>query len=310
MASLTLFRVVAAGAIGMIAWTGQLWTIPLSILVPCLIAVQPSRSTAVAASFAYYAAASLPVIGVAKVYWPSNEATAVLMWMAAPTLLSVPWFLCFTRLESRRPWTAAIAVALSAVPPLCIIGWASPLLRKRARAVINSEHSKPTPAAQEKLLKRRRFQKGSLQLRRRGKAKKWVVLYRDDGGHRRYHTLGAGSMTKADATTKRDEFMRTVNGSGEPEVGGIRPVLLREFIDQKYLPFQRGKWKKSTQGTSENRIMHHVVKVLGDTALKDFSLSSLQGFLESKANEGLSFSVVDHLRWDLSAIFEMAVAEK
>jgi len=117
-------------------------------------------------------------------------------------------------------------------------------------------------------------------------------------------------MTKTDATAKRDEFMPTVDGSGEPEVGGVRPVLLREFIDQKYLPFQRGKWKKSTQGTSENRIMHHVVKALGDTALKDFSLTSLQTFLETKADEGLSFSVVDHLRWDLSAIFEMAVAEK
>lgn len=176
--------------------------------------------------------------------------------------------------------------------------------------MVNSEYSKPTPAAQENLLKRRRFQKGSLQLRRRGKAKKWVVLYYDDAGHRRYHTLGAGSMTKTDANTKRDEFMRTLNGSDEPEEGGIRPILLREFIDQKYLPFQRGKWKKSTQGTSENRIMHHVVKGLGDTALKDFSLTSLQAFLESKADEELSFSVVDHLRWDLSAIFEMAVAEK
>jgi integrase len=117
-------------------------------------------------------------------------------------------------------------------------------------------------------------------------------------------------MTKTDANIKRDEFMHTVNGSDEPEVGGIRPVLLREFIAQKYLPFQRGKWKKSTQGTSENRIMHHVVKGLGDTALKDFSLTSLQAFLESKAEAGLSFSVVDHLRWDLSAILEMAVAEK
>lgn len=117
-------------------------------------------------------------------------------------------------------------------------------------------------------------------------------------------------MTKTDASAKRDEFMRRVNGSGESEISGIRPVLLREFIDQKYLPFQRGKWKKSTQGTSENRIMHHVVKVLGNTALKDFSLTSLQAFLERKADEGLSFSVVDHLRWDLSAIFEMAVAEK
>jgi len=159
-------------------------------------------------------------------------------------------------------------------------------------------------------LKRRRFQKGSLQLRRRGKAKKWVVLYYDDAGHRRYHTLGAGTMTKTAAQGLRDGFMRTVNGSDEPEDGRSRPVLLREFIDQVYLPFQRGKWKKSTQGTSENRIMHHIVKELGDAALMDFSLTGLQAFLEQKANAGLSFSVVDHLRWDLSAIFEMAMAEK
>ena len=128
MASLIWFRVVGAGAIGLLAWRGQLWAIPLSIVVPCLIAVQPTRSTAGATSFAYYAAASLPVIGVAKAYWPSSEASAVFMWMAAAALLSVPWFFCWTRLESLRPWTAAIAVALTAVPPLCIIGWASPLL--------------------------------------------------------------------------------------------------------------------------------------------------------------------------------------
>jgi integrase len=176
--------------------------------------------------------------------------------------------------------------------------------------MLNSEHSKPTRANQEKFLKRRRFQKGSLQLRRRGKAKKWVLLYYDDGGHRRYHTLGAGTMTKTAAQELRDEFMRAVNGSDEPEDGRNRPVLLREFVDQVYLPFQGGKWKKSTQGTSENRIMHHIVKELGDSALKDYSLTGLQGFLEQKANAGLSFSVVDHLRWDLSAIFEMAVTEK
>ena len=105
MASLIWFRVVAAGAIGLIAWRGQLWAIPLSIVVPCLIAVQPTRSTAGATSFAYYAAASLPVIGVAKAYWPSSEASAVFMWMAAAALLSVPWFFCWTRLESLRPWT-------------------------------------------------------------------------------------------------------------------------------------------------------------------------------------------------------------
>jgi apolipoprotein N-acyltransferase len=50
------------------------------------------------------------------------------MWLAAAALLSLPWCFCWTRRESLRPWTAAVAVALTAVPPLCIIGWASPLL--------------------------------------------------------------------------------------------------------------------------------------------------------------------------------------
>ena len=128
MASLIWFRVAAAGAIGLIAWRGQLWTIPMSIIVPCLTVVQPTRSAAVATSFAYYAAASLPVISVGKAYWPSSDVSAVLMWMVAATILSLPWFLCWTSLESLRPWMAGIAVALAAVPPICIIGWASPLL--------------------------------------------------------------------------------------------------------------------------------------------------------------------------------------
>ena len=160
-------------------------------------------------------------------------------------------------------------------------------------------------------MKKRRFQKGSLQQVRRGKAKRWVVLYYNAEGKRRFHTLrGAGSMTKSQAEKERDEFMRTINGCEVPDEGGLRPVLLREFIEQKFLPFQRGKWKGPTAGTSENRIQHHIVKGIGDLAVKDFSLTSLQAFLDGKAAAGLSFSMVDHLRWDLSAIFEMAVAEK
>jgi integrase len=117
-------------------------------------------------------------------------------------------------------------------------------------------------------------------------------------------------MTKGQADKERDEFMRTINGCDPPDEGGLRPVLLREFVEQKFLPFQRGKWKKSTAGTSENRIKHHIVKGIGGIAVKDFLLTSLQAFLDRKAEDGLSFSVVDHLRWDLSAIFEMAVAER
>src|ERR1035438_9178780 len=63
-------------------------------------------------------------------------------------------------------------------------------------------------------------------------------------------------------------------------------------------------------GTSENRLQHHIAKELGGERLEDLTLAPLQQFLERKAISGLSFSIVDHLRWDLTSMFEMAVSER
>jgi apolipoprotein N-acyltransferase len=127
MVALTFLRIAAAGLIGFAAWHGMLWAIPLSLIAPCLIALQPTRLAAAGTSCAYFGAASLPMIAVARVYWPSLGWGALLPWIAAAAILSVPAILCWTPRESRCPWTTAAAIALTAVPPLCIIGWASPL---------------------------------------------------------------------------------------------------------------------------------------------------------------------------------------
>lgn len=159
-------------------------------------------------------------------------------------------------------------------------------------------------------MRRRRFQKGSLQLRKHGNRRVWVVLYYDDRGERRYSTLGwASEMNKGKADEKRQEFMRGVNG-GDRTPGPTRPVTVKEFLEQVYLPFYRGKWKESTGGTSENRIQHHIVNELGDERLEDLALVSLQKFLDQKAEAGLSHSIVDHLRWDVTSMLEMAVSER
>ena len=159
-------------------------------------------------------------------------------------------------------------------------------------------------------MRRRRFQKGSLQLRKHADRRVWVVLYYDEKSERRYHTLGwASEMNKGTADEKRQEFMREINGGGRT-TGATRPPTVAEFLEQVYLPFYRGKWKESTAGTSENRLRHHIGKELGTQRLEDLTLAPLQQFLERKAASGLSFSVVDHLRWDLSSMFEMAVSEK
>jgi len=53
----------------------------------------------------------------------------------------------------------------------------------------------------------------------------------------------------------------------------------------------------------------HLVSIFGDRELSGIKRDQLQDLLDAKANGGLSFSVVDHLRWDLRQIFEMAVSE-
>ena len=158
-------------------------------------------------------------------------------------------------------------------------------------------------------MRRRRFQKGSLQLRRHGIRKVWVVQYWDSDGHHRYKTLGAGSLSKSRASELCAAFMQTVNG-GEPQGGEtVRPPLLSEFIGRVFLPFQHGKWKTSTLGTSEQRINGHIVKDLGNVGITKFTPRSLQAYLQEKFEAGLSYSTVQHLRFDLKAIFRLAVAE-
>ena len=147
-------------------------------------------------------------------------------------------------------------------------------------------------------------------MRRRGRKKEWIVLYYDTGGQRRLHILCKGSVSKTEAEKSRAEFMRTVNGGEQKGDARARPVLLSEFVDQVYLPFQRDKWKTSTKGTTENRIQHHIISGIGQRPIQEFTLAGLQSFLKQKADAGLSFGTVNHLRWDLSSIFDMAVSEK
>ena len=128
MAPLTSCRILGSGLIGFVAWHGEMWATSLSVIAPCLIAAQPHRVSATAAAFAYYAAAWWPVLAISKIYWPSSGIQAVLFWLAAAAILSSPWLFCWTSRSALRPWTTVVAIALTAVPPLCIVGWASPLI--------------------------------------------------------------------------------------------------------------------------------------------------------------------------------------
>src|SRR6185295_13357756 len=51
---------------------------------------------------------------------------------------------------------------------------------------------------------------------------------------------------------------------------------------------------------------YHLVRDLGKLAIRDITRDMLQRYLERKTKDGLSHSVVHHLRWDLRAIFRFA----
>jgi integrase len=172
--------------------------------------------------------------------------------------------------------------------------------------MIRSDLSSPLRTHERKNVRRKRFQEGSLQIRSHGRRKNWVVLYRE-GGARKYQTLGLYSkLTRSQAQEKQAAFMQEVNArqSTAPDPD----ITFGDFLEGVALPFNRMKWKRSTASTTESRIRHHLLGEYKDAKLQDLGLKELQSFLNAKAKT-LSRSIVAHLRWDLRAIFKLALAE-
>jgi hypothetical protein len=113
-----------------VAWSGHLAAIPLSLVAPLLVYRAKSRMHAYASMFCYYAAASLPLIPGARAFFglQGTPLIGLFLCLAAAALLALPWGLLFTRGRGKAALSVPSCVLLTAVPPLGIIGWASPLL--------------------------------------------------------------------------------------------------------------------------------------------------------------------------------------
>ena len=174
--------------------------------------------------------------------------------------------------------------------------------------VISGACQESTPSTQErgKRMRRKRFQKGSLQKRKHGKSSVWVAIWWEDG-MRRSRVLGRCSqMTKSDAEAALADILKPINSGVS---NGPRPVYtFRQFVTEQYLPFNRRGWKESTAGTSEQIVNTHLVPELGDRLLQLISREELQQVLDAKARK-LSYSAVAHIRWFLSGIFKLAVSD-
>ncbi len=134
---------------------------------------------------------------------------------------------------------------------------------------------------------------------------RWIGMWYADGKRKSKVVGFIKKMTKGKA---REEVARIV-AEERARLDMNRAWTFGEFVGQIYFPYYSRKWKHSTRENNINRVTVHLVSAFGDRELRSFRRDELQDLLDLKAKAPLSFSVVDHLRWDLKQIFDMAVAE-
>jgi integrase len=147
---------------------------------------------------------------------------------------------------------------------------------------------------------RQRHQTGGLR-KQRGR---WLGIWWVDG-LKKSRVLGfVKDMTKSKAREQVGKIVAEERARRDAN----KKWLFGEFVEQVYFPYYSRKWKHSTRGNNMNRVSIHLVNEYRERELASFNRDELQDLLDSKA-AGFSFSTVDHLRWDLKQIFDIAIAD-
>jgi integrase len=155
---------------------------------------------------------------------------------------------------------------------------------------------------------RKRHQSGSVQKALSGKRRVWAGLYYDTQGKRVYKILGErNAMTESEAKIELEKILAPINQT-RVATQLTRDITLGGFTEHQYIPFGERKWKRSTASSTKQRIMQHIVKgELATTKVADLTRDNMQAFLDRRGIS--SYSVVNHLKWDLKAICDLAVED-
>ena len=156
--------------------------------------------------------------------------------------------------------------------------------------------------------RRRRFQRGSLQKRQSYGSWHWIAFWWEDQRCRSQLLGPCSEMSWPQALAAMAKRLEPVNAhAGEPVP---RHWTVGNWIREVFLPLGRRQWKLSTASTTGDRIRKHLIADLGPLDIQSVTRDRFQQYLDDKAAYGCSFSVVDHLRWDLRAIFRLAVEDR
>jgi Carbon-nitrogen hydrolase len=129
MNKITMLRCAGSAALGLASSTGDPAGLILTVAMPAWALRQPARRWGYISAASYYLGASWPIVSAARNFFGPHPAAfdAFALWMVAALLLALPWLLVWS--EDRRVllWRAPVGILLSVVPPVGLIGWASPI---------------------------------------------------------------------------------------------------------------------------------------------------------------------------------------
>ncbi len=80
----------------------------------------------------------------------------------------------------------------------------------------------------------------------------------------------------------------------------------KEYLTKVFLLQRRKKWKDSSDKTTTELVIAHPIPAFDGRQLRELTRDRLQRLLDGKTKDGLSKSVVSHLRWDLNVVLKMA----
>lgn len=116
--------------VGVVAWSGHVLTIPLALLLLVLLGAAMTRGIAFATSIAYFAGATWQILPGAATFFGhhANPVQVLSLWSGTSLLLATPWAILWSPRRASRLWRMPLALVLLAIPPLGVIGCASPLV--------------------------------------------------------------------------------------------------------------------------------------------------------------------------------------
>lgn len=124
---LVVLLVALAALSGAVGWSGDMWLLPASLVLPLVWSKAPSRNVAGLVAAAYFLAASRGLPSGVATFFSADLWVGLLFWIAASAGFVLIHAAAWARDGRARVSRYAIAAIMLAVPPFGIVGWAHPV---------------------------------------------------------------------------------------------------------------------------------------------------------------------------------------